>query len=511
MKKEIILIILLTGVIYKLVFTWDGNFLFLMDSARDMVDVREMVIFGKPRLVGPNTAIEGFFNGPFWYYLLAIPFITSSGNPYASIVMQIIMWAVGGIFLLKIISKWSTVLMFPIGFLWIASDYISLSTAYVFNPNPVTLLTPLFIFLVYKYMETNRLIFAISTFFLGGLFFNFEMTFGIFIPVIIFCSILLSKKTSLFKSVSVWVGLFFYFLALCPQIIFDLKHKFIISNAIMGHLDREIKPFNFLNRFHDIRLGFYNVFKPTIINRELLSNLILIFSLPVLFKFFKDAKKDTIAIISICYIFIPFIGFLVLPVTVNPWHLGGPMAASIVVIGFLLKKLWDLNLMGKFISLSLSISILYFSFFNILKFFIHDRNISNMDPSLFKNEIAAIDFVYKYADGKNFKVYTYLPSVYDYPYQYLIWWHGLKEYGFLPIDYAYAPNKPQYIPSKEHFSETSDSSKKRPNSNLVFLIKEPDRNHTRSGWEGEFINLETIKKQMVGPIEVEVRREVMKQ
>ena len=103
MKKKIILIVLFIGVIYKLALTWDGNFLFHMDSARDMVDVREMVILRKPRLTGPSTAIDGLFNGPAWYYFLAVPFIISGGNPYASIVMQIIMWVVGGIFLLKIV------------------------------------------------------------------------------------------------------------------------------------------------------------------------------------------------------------------------------------------------------------------------------------------------------------------------------------------------------------------------------------------------------------------------
>ncbi|MBI2018478.1 hypothetical protein HYS96_02110 [Candidatus Daviesbacteria bacterium] len=479
-----------------------------MDNARDLIDVREMIVLKKLRLIGPSTAIEGFFNGPAWYYLLAIPFVLSQGDPYSTIILQIIFWVIGGYFLLKIVSKWSMFLVVPIGFLWIASDYINLATSYVFNPNPITLLTPLFIYLLYKYTETNKLIFAALTFLLGGLFFNFEMNFGIFIPVIIFFSILLSKKAYFLKGLNFWIGASFYVICLMPQIIFNFKHNLLISNAVINHLQRESKSVDFPNRFQSTTSIFYNIFIPTILNRKLLAFAILIFSMPVLLKFIRQGHKDPIVIISLCYIFIPFTFYLFLPVTVSPWHLGGIMSASIILVGFLLRKLWEFNLAGKLISLSLAILIFYFSLFNIFKFLLVDIKIPNMDPALFKNEVAAIDYVYKYANGKNFKVYTYLPSIIDYPYQYLIWWYGLKEYGFLPIEYAYAKNKPEYISNKAKFSETEEKLKLRENSNLIFLIKEPNRNYTRFGWEGDFVKFETVDKHMVGPLEIEVKTEV---
>ena len=79
MNKTII-IILIIGIIYRLSLISNGSFLFNMDNARDMVDVREMVVLHKFRLTGPTSAIEGFFNGPGWYYLLAIPFLLSGGG-----------------------------------------------------------------------------------------------------------------------------------------------------------------------------------------------------------------------------------------------------------------------------------------------------------------------------------------------------------------------------------------------------------------------------------------------
>lgn len=505
MSKKILLILIL-GIIYKLIMTSGGNFIFQIDSARDMIDVREMVVLGKPRLTGPNTSIEGVFNGPLWYYLLSVPFIVSGGHPYSPVILQIIFWAVGGYFLLKIVSKWSNLLVIPIGLLWVASDYINLTTVYAFNPSPIALLTPLFIFLAYKYIETNKLIFAILTFLMGGLFFNLEMNFGIFIPLIIFCSILFSKRIYLLRSTQFWVGAALFLICLLPQIIFDLRHQFLITKSFNAHLQREVKPINFSNRIIDVATSFYNTFKPTILNRKLLSQLLIIFSIPVLIKFLKQNKKNTIVIICLCYIFIPFIAFLFLPVTINPWHLGGPMAASIILVGFIINNLWGFNLFGKMISLTLTLIIIFFSLFNIFKFFLHDINITNQDPSLFKNEISAIDYIYKYADGKNFKVYVYLPSVYDYPYQYLFWWYGKTQYGYIPEEYAYSPNKPQYISNKERFSENVlglDSP------GLVFLIKEPDRIQMRQAWENDFKDMEFISKEMVGPLEIEIRKEVI--
>src|SRR5260370_9955451 len=102
--KMLIYSLLLLGTLYRLILTFDNNFFFTMDNARDMVDVREMVVLKKPRLVGPTSAIEGVYDGPLWYYLLAVPFILSGGDPYSSIILHVLLWFIFGIFLLKITS-----------------------------------------------------------------------------------------------------------------------------------------------------------------------------------------------------------------------------------------------------------------------------------------------------------------------------------------------------------------------------------------------------------------------
>lgn len=493
MKSKIIFPILLIGILYRLFLTWNGNFLFNMDNARDMVDVREMVVLHKPRLIGPNSAIEGLYNGPGWYYLLSIPFILSGGDPYASIIMEIILWTVGGFFLLKLVSKWGMGAVWPVGLIWVASNYIVLTNLYAFNPNPVTLLTPLFIFLFLQYLQTGKFWYGVGTWFLGGLFFNFEMNFGIFIPLIILVATFFINK-QLLKNKSFWLGGIFFIFTLLPQIIFDLKHQFIMSRSVLNFLNQgsSAGSFNPVAILQTISSSFFNTFVPTLMNHQTFAWIILGLFVTLVLKRWKAAfKNNSLVLISLIYIFVPFLGYLILPVTVNPWHLGGEMAAALILTGFLLKQIPIISLF-----------IIFFALANIFNFFLNDFGKTNMDPSLYKNEITAIDYVYQKAEGKNFKAYIYLPSVYDYPYQYLFWWYGKKTYGYIPGEYAYSPNKPQYIPSQDKFQGIKNNF-----SGLVFLIKEPNRNYTRFGWEADYKDMQFISKEMVGPLEVEIRKE----
>lgn len=504
---KLIIAILVIGVIFRLFLTANGNFLFNMDNARDMVDVREMMVLHKWRFTGPTSAIEGLFNGPAWYYLLAVPFLISHGDPYGSILVQIILWVIGGFFLLKLVSRWGKWLMVPIGAVWVSSDYIVLANLYAFNPNPVTLLSPLFIYLLVEYLKTGKAWFGIAVWFLGGLFFNFEMNFGVFTPLIIFLSIIFTKNFRLMRQKWFWAGIAAFVLTLMPQVIFDLKHQFIMSKALLKHLSENSGPgLNIANRVQIISESFYNTFQATLMNHQLLTRIILVLSVPVIYSFFRKVQKDVVFFVSLIFVFVPFLGYLIMPVKVNPWHLGGEMAVSLILIAYLLKELIGGRYISKIVAVVLTALVVWFSLFNLGNFFVNDFGKQNADPSLFKNEIAAIDYVYKYAKGKNFKAYVFMPSIYDYPYQYLFWWYGNKKYGYIPFEYAYNPNEYLYISNKDKFNGSKDNYE-----GLVFLIKEPNRGRDwRSGWEGKYKTMELVFSDKIGSIEIEVRREIKK-
>ena len=503
----VILIILLIGVIQKIYVTSGGNFLFNMDNARDFVDVREMIELKKPRLIGPTSAVEGFYNGPGWYLLLAVPYIIFQGDPYGAILLMVFLWAIGGFFLMKLASRYGFIITLAVGLLWVGSDYINLATVYSFNPNPVTFLTPLFIFLLLKYLEGKKTIYLAGAATLGGAFFNFEMNFGVFILPIIFAVVLFSSNFKFLKTRGFWLGLIPFFVALAPQIIFDLKHQFIMSQSVLKFLSEEapIKEFNILTRVGEIYEDFYYVSLPSFLNNLLLLKLVaLCIALAAVIVILKKARGiNELFIVSATVFFLPLVLYIFLPVEVNGWHLGAEIVGLIILFALSLAQLSKYHFAGRVAAILIAGFCIFISINNIYTFIVSKQTVNN-DPSLYKNEIDAIDYTYQKSEGKNFKAYVYLPSVIDYPYQYLFWWYGLKKYGFTPEDYAYLPNKPTYIDNKEFFVKPK---KNADSSGLVFLIKEPDRINIRHLWQNSFAKLEKVGNVKLRGIEIETLKD----
>jgi hypothetical protein len=501
----ITIIILVIGALLRLYTTSNGHYIFHMDSARDYIDVREMVLFKKFRLIGPTSAIAGLYTGPGWYYLLSLPFMLSGGNPYGSIILEIISWGIGGFFLMKLASRYGKLPMLLSGLIWIFSNFMMLQTAYSFHPNMITLLTPLFIFILTKYLSKPTYLYATSTFLLAGMFFQLEMNFGVFMVPIIISSIIINRRWGLFLSKSFWIGFISFIITLLPQIIFDFKYSHMMINAVLNFIDSSPKEdyiTTLLLRAPQIYQSFNNILLPTFMNFKPLAIIMDISLLVFLFLTVSNKQlfQDRALLVSYLFLIVPFFGYILLPVSVNPWHLGGVVAASIVVSSYIFGQIFSIKNGGTIFGWILAALVFYSSSINLINY-VKEHQTASGDPSLIINEVAAIDYVYQEAQGKDFTVYTYLPSVYDYPYQYLFWSYGQKRYGYLPKEYSYAPNKPAYISGKEGLKTS-----KPADSDLVFLIKEPDNPERRGLWENNFTNYPLIKRYRIQSIEVEVRK-----
>ena len=503
---------LLLGVIYKIAVTWNGNFIFQMDNARDWVDVRNMIELGNIRLTGPISAVEGLYNGPFWYYLLAIPYLLSGADPYSGVLLMILLWALGGYFLYLLTKSYGFLAWFSAQLLWIGSPYIGLTTVYSFNPNPILFLFPVFVYYLGRYIEKGRLLYGLIVGGLAGFFFNLEMLSAVFFPPIIISTLIFFRKFDYFKTFTFWASILFYSFFLAPQVLFDLKHEFLMSKATMRYLSGEggshasVPLFIKLTRTWE---SFLQAFMPTFLNSKYLVDSFLgigIGSIGVLIiKQYKTRKYETYfdlpsAIVFIT-LFVTFIGFWLLPVGINSWHFGPLVGSAIILFSFLVGKLSKQLKFGFLIGIIFG-SVIFFQTTATLFKGISEIGKQSNDPSNFANELRAVEYAYAQANGENFKAYAYLPSVIDYPYQYIFWWYGLKKYGYTPIDYAYLPNKPEYIADKTAFDVPKSG---REYSGLIVLIMEPDRIKMRDVWEGEFENLLLLDKKTLGPLKVETR------
>lgn len=509
MKKiNLIILILAIGVIHRLIISYDNNFIFNMDNARDMVDVREIVALGKLRLIGQTTAVEGFFYGPAWYYILAVPFILTGGNPYGSILLEILMWVLGGYYLLLLTQKYyGKLALIPVGCLWVASNFILLASQYAFNPNPIIFLTPVFVYFLIEFLEKKNLLSSLIIFLLAGLFLHFEIAVGIFMPVIIFLSIIIFKEFKVFKNKNLYLGILVFILTLVPQALFELRHDFFLTKSLLAyksgsHGGVTITP---IERFSSILHSYYDTILPTFMNfSKYLDVSILLFFVSLVVAFKKRLLfKNKITIILLLLLFVPLIGLIPLKVDLMRWHLNSVIVAAIFVTGFIANTLYNSSKVGKVVVLLLSVSIIFFTAKNMTEY-IQAAKRGDSNNSILRNELSVVDYIYKQANGKNFKVYTYMPSVIDYPYQYLFWWRGLKKYGYLPQDYAYLPNKPEYIKYKDRL----DVGLHPESSGLIFLIKEPDQIGQRHLWENSFKALPQVDQQQIGAIIVETRKDI---
>src|SRR3989344_4140977 len=84
-------VIFLFGFFLRAQETISGNFLFLLDSGRDMMEVKKIVFDHKLTLIGPYTSLGGVFQGPLFYYLLAIPTALFEGNPWGNIFIMLVL------------------------------------------------------------------------------------------------------------------------------------------------------------------------------------------------------------------------------------------------------------------------------------------------------------------------------------------------------------------------------------------------------------------------------------
>ena len=62
---------------------------FHYDQGRDAMVIWNLWHNGKFFLIGPVTGLPGIFLGPFYYYLIAVPYLIGGGNPvYPSIFLS---------------------------------------------------------------------------------------------------------------------------------------------------------------------------------------------------------------------------------------------------------------------------------------------------------------------------------------------------------------------------------------------------------------------------------------
>ncbi len=493
--------ILLCATILRLLPLRDNNFYFTMDQGNDAVHVREIIYHQRPQLLGPETSIFGIYAGPLWYYFISIGYLLTGGHPVGSVLMLILLnVTLTAIFILKVTHETSPRKGLLVGALLQTSWRFYDSSRYGFNPFPIVFFSFILIFLLCDFLKNKNPSSIIWSALPIGLAFHADLASALPLTVLYVLVITLATTRKQLNLKSLTTCFVIVLLFLIPHTISEFGNHFSQTKTLI----RELHNPNgiFVNsKVHQLtHRVFLDIAASTL--RQIPELGALVTSIVLVF-FFKKARHDKkvnpfvkyFVSLSLTLVAISWIFF----VTNEGWrdwhtiHLAPLIFTSLLLALTVLPK-------------KLAIPIFTLTTISHISFFISrykDYFYPSDDPSILKNEISAIDWVYQRSGGEGFYVYNYLPSIFDYPYQYLFWWHGLKAYGYLPCEYSSFPSSPKlFIKHPQDYSQPTRNCR-----NLRFLIIEPDKSEPRrQAWmEAARKNTQLIEETNIGNIKVEKR------
>lgn len=446
MKKLFIvfglLIILTIGSWLRLSGIISNSFAFTYDVGRDMLAVENIVVNHKIVLVGPTTGIEGIFYGPWWYFILSIPFFIFSGNPQGieffmgfigiiTILLGFIFGKkIGGVFLGIIFSAFISFSPLMISF--------SLQT---WSPN----LTPFFVLLVFLILTTfcvedqSTTPKARDLFLLGlllGIIIDLAIVFGtLFLLSICLSLIFIFRKRLKIKEMPFFaLGLLFIF---SPRIIFEVRHNFLMTKTFINAFSNGLmlpKDFSIFDALISRLNSLFNTWNATLAGQNSIVGFILIIfvflGLVLLYKRMENIHKQCIKTILII-ILVFLIGITFFNQAVWPHYLVGVPVFYIFLVSLIINTAWialKKNLVIFFI-----LCILFWINLNPIQVLDNIRKpLWEGNAAVYRNQIAIIDYIYNNAKGRDFKYIVYTPAVHDYSYRYLFSWYGKKKFGYTP-------------------------------------------------------------------------------
>src|SRR5690606_2888006 len=154
----------------------------------DSLAILHLIETASLKLIGPWTSIPGLYFGPGWYYLLTPTYMIFHGHPIAGVVVMILL------LLLAVFLSWQYIGKVEAVIIATTVGWASLAQS-AWNPFPMALISLCVLILLFKILETNRLLarqaFALG--FLASLGFHFSTAFAIFYPALISLPLLIKK------------------------------------------------------------------------------------------------------------------------------------------------------------------------------------------------------------------------------------------------------------------------------------------------------------------------------
>jgi 4-amino-4-deoxy-L-arabinose transferase-like glycosyltransferase len=498
--KLIIILIVALALILRLLYF--KNITFFYDQARDALTSMEIWQSDPIKILGPQTDFPGLHHGPLYWYLISPFYFLSGGNPLVVRGFFIALSLINLFFvydLTRMLFKKKEISFLAV-FLYAISFEAIQYARWLSNPAPALLTTTISFWALYKLIQGKRSALIPLLFFLG---LSIQFQFFLAYQIVIFAIIWIVIKGWTLPKIDIktlLISLAGFLLTISTFIIAEFKFHFQGIAAFVNFLKTQTL-FNdsFTNMFLRYIDRLVNNFFLNIWGINLfVAGLITCLTLIVTYIFIKNNKdKNELSFLFIWTISPIIINFFAGP---NATFISlGVLPAVIILTSYLLNYLKEKN---KFL-FPIAIAIIILGNLNLILSKNREGEVlfATQKQIILSDELKVIDWIYKEADGKPYKLNTItVPLFINSLWADLFNWYGKEKYGYMPI--WWGETQVGVPGAKIKFADESPT-------NLHFLIIEPSSSNddyiiairalenTRS---------EVIKKEAIGSFVVEERK-----
>jgi hypothetical protein len=301
----------------------------------------------------------------------------------------------------------------------------SISNTIGVNVEPLVFLG-LFYFLI-KFLRGDKISFVFAAFF-AGLTLQFETALPlVLIPMMII--ITFTNRQFIKNWRLIILSFFAYALSVSSFILFDLRHQFLMTKALIGTFlsGQHGKGYLVLkDRIPDHLSSLLGVYKDVLFSQDFLLLIIFVaILLLAVYLFIKQKdkyKKEFFFLLG--FPLLAYLFFMFYPYAVWPEYVLGLLAPVVLAFYLATIKVWG-NTVGK-VLVGLFFMLTFLGVFSQLQSqYLKPYPKSTSDGS-YLNQKAVIEWVYKDAGKGTFGYFVYTPEIYTQGTDYLISWYGKK-------------------------------------------------------------------------------------
>ncbi len=405
---KLLFFILILGFLLRGQELLSGNFLFLKDQGRDMLAVKSIVVDKKLTLIGPYTGLQAVFQGPLYYYLLAVPFAIFKGDPW------------GIMFLLMITSLAAIYIGFRIGgtltaFLFATSPALAAAATFFWSPFFVIPIMSGYLYFFFFWMKTGEkrafILLSVSL----ALMYHFELAFAVpwtIVSFFIFWYVAKTRRIHWYPFLLILTIL----ISILPLLLFDVRHDFLTSRSIVrlatGNtqgLASSLEPYDKIIRDHIV--SFVSSINASFFMNASIAGLTSLVLIVTGIWYIAFGRRLEIKLLFVMPVLLWLI-YLLYPFQLYSWYLVGLFPVYMILMGYGLSRF-------KWTGAGFVIIVLLFTTSKLITLY----NSTDLGGTAkIRGKLEAIDAIHQDARGAPFNVLVFTPVVLTDAYDYLFWW-----------------------------------------------------------------------------------------